>query len=169
MRRPIQSLFDVSRFIWTNIFSVEKPIVVNHKVTSLQHRNGVLSISVNLASCPLWEYLLFLSEGIWSFQVLDERHQRGLAGPLRHQCDNAGGTGGLGPCDAVPGLQADPKQRRMEAEPGGFFQHLGPQLPVWHNLESSLPGLWTSLCICYLPLLHPQLISRSVLSEYRAS
>lgn len=146
----------------------------------MNHKDHVFTpvFSRGVVYCQIrqtWHLVLFgsvcfsFSEGIWCFQVLDEGHQQGLAGPLLHQFDSPGRPGVLRPCDALPGLQADPNQGRMEAEPGGFSQHLGPQLPLWDNLGSGLPGLWTSLYICSLPLLHPHLFSRSVLAEYCAS
>lgn len=95
-------------------------------------------------------------------QVLDEELVEGHAGSLLHQHDAAGSSLLLRPRDALHGLQADPHQRRVEAEPRGLFQHLGPQLPLWDVMVSDLPGHWIPLPLCPLPLLHPQLLSRSV-------
>lgn len=79
------------------------------------------------------------------FQVLDAEHPQGFAGPLFHQHDSPGGPGVLGHRDALPGLQGDPHQGRMAAEPRGFSQHLGPQLPLRDVLGFDLPGLWVPL------------------------
>lgn len=95
-------------------------------------------------------------------QVLDEDIAEGHAGSLLHQHGGAGCPPLLRLRDAVHGLQADPHQGRVEAGPRGLFQHLGPQLPLWHVMVSDLPGLWIPLHFCPLPFLHPQLLSRSV-------
>lgn len=66
------------------------------------------------------------SEHVCRHQVLDEEITEGHAGSLLHQHDDAGSSPLLRPRGAVPGLQEDPHQGRVEAEPRGFFQHLGP-------------------------------------------
>lgn len=119
-----------------------------------------------------WTLMIFLGlfSFIWCVQVLDEnKHQQGLAGSLFHHHDGPGHSGVLGHCHALPGLQEDQPQGRVEEEPRGFPQHLGPQLPLWNNLGSDLPGLRAPLWLGSFPLLHPQLFSRSVLVSHRPS
>lgn len=150
-----------------------RPQSANWKATQFTHtvhkwcnvsfsKLGFLFVFLRLICFPF-------SECICCFQVLDEWHPQGLAGPLFHQHDNPGRPGVLGHCDAHHCLQTDPHQGWMEAEPCGFFQHLGSQLSLWDNLGSDLPGLWTSLWCHSLPVLHPQLFSRSVLGIHCVS
>lgn len=85
---------------------------------------------------------LSVSSGGWCVscqQVLDERRLQGQAGALFHQHDDPGRPGVCGRCDALPGLPGDPHQGRVEAEPRGFLQYLGPQLPLRDNLGFHLP------------------------------
>lgn len=70
--------------------------------------------------------------------MLDEGQSPCLAGPLLHHSEHPGGGGAVGLRDAVPGLPADPQQGRVEAEPPGFLQHVGPELPLRDHLA---PGL----------------------------
>ena len=96
--------------------------------------------------------------------MLDERQRQCLAGPVLHHHNDAAGGGAVGLRDARLGLQADPQQGGVEAEPSGFLQHVGPQLPLWDNLVS---GLWAVLRVLCFPFLHPQLLSRLVNAECR--
>lgn len=98
--------------------------------------------------------------------MLDERQCQCLAGTLLHHYDNPGGGGVVGLRDARLSFQADSQQGRMEAEPCGFLQHVGPKLPLWDNLVSGLLPLWTILSALCLPFLHPELLSRFVTAEY---
>lgn len=92
--------------------------------------------------------------------MLDAEQRKGSAGSLRHQPDTAGHLGFLGSGDALLGLQRDPEQRRVEAEPRGLPQYLGSELSLWNHVGSHLLGLWATHRLHSFSLLHPQLISR---------